>query len=229
MALLIAFVAQQRSSSVPYFAHLRTGRTEFLLHNVANVALHFTAFAVPLIVPYFLARVAGYGPFGIGVALALSPIGMLLGSSSAPAAIRRLGARRCAFAAMLCLGLGTLAIALGAHTTVAVVLVALLVNGFGIGLLQVVYTDVIVATLPREARGVAGGLTMLTRTIGVVVAASALTAALAALEASHAAAGVTPHAAHVSAFGLLFAVLATIPLLVCLAVAARTAMFRPER
>ncbi len=39
------------------------------------------------------------------------------------------------------------------------------------GLFQVSYSDWVVRTLPIQARGVAGGLTVFTRTIGVVSAA----------------------------------------------------------
>ena len=227
LTLLAAFVHQQRASTTPYFAHLRTSRCDFVLHNLANVLLHFTAFAVPLIVPYYLARVAGFGPVGIGIALSLSPIGMLLGSSAASVAIRRLGLRRSALAAIFCLGVGTFSLSLGAQTTlIAPVLVALLVNGVGVGLLQVTYTDVIVATLPREARGVAGGLTMLTRTIGVVAAASALTAAFAYLETSAAAASTDPRTACSAAFSVLFSAVAVIPMVVLAGVLLRSAMFR---
>lgn len=229
-ALLLAFVHQQRASTSPYFARLRTSRCDFVLHNVANVLLHFTAFAVPLIVPYFLARAAGYGPLGIGLSLSLSPIGMLLGSSAASMVIHRLGLRQSALAAILCLGVGTFALSLGAQTTLlAPVLAALLVNGVGIGLLQVTYTDVIVATLPREARGVAGGLTMLTRTIGVVLAASVLTAAFAYLETPGADTSTDPRTAYSAAFVVLFAAVAVIPMVVLAGVFMRATMFRAPR
>lgn len=227
LVLALTFVLQQRASTAPYFAEVLTSRIDFVLHNLANVLLHFTAFAVPLVVPYYLATGAGYGPAGIGTALALSPIGMLLGASTTATAARRYGMRRCALVAILCLGLGTLAISLGARTTrIEPVLGALLMNGFGMGMLQVVYSDVIVATLPRDARGVAGGLTMLTRTIGVVIAASALTAAFALLETTRTGAGVHPRIAFTEAFTLLFGAIALLPLLVFATVLLRTTLFR---
>lgn len=230
LGLILGFAQQQRGSTTPFFAHLRTTRTDFVLHNLANVLLHFTAFAVPLVVPYYLANAAAYGPTGIGIALALSPIGMLLGSACAPFTAHRIGLRRCAVVAVLCLGLGTFAIALGARAThIEPVLCALLVNGFGMGMLQVVYSDVIVATLPREARGVAGGLTMLTRTIGVVVAASVLTAAFSLLEAARTGAGMPSRTAFVESFAILFEALAVMPMIVLAAIVARASLFRPPR
>jgi hypothetical protein len=50
------------------------------------------------------------------------------------------------------------------------------VQGFGLGLFQVAYADRVLATLPQEDRGVAGSLTLLTRTIGIISAAAGLTA-----------------------------------------------------
>jgi hypothetical protein len=46
----------------------------------------------------------------------------------------------------------------------------------GQGLLTVAYTDIVTATLPPRDRGVAGSLSLLTRTIGIVAGASVLTA-----------------------------------------------------
>ena len=44
----------------------------------------------------------------------------------------------------------------------------MLLHGLGLGMFQVAYADWIVASLPRQARGVAGGITVFTRTVGVV-------------------------------------------------------------
>jgi hypothetical protein len=48
---------------------------------------------------------------------------------------------------------------------------ALLVQGLGLGVFQVVYADQVVATLPDSARGLSGSLTLVTRTVGIVGAA----------------------------------------------------------
>jgi len=56
------------------------------------------------------------------------------------------------------------------------VLALLFVEGVGNGLLNVAYTDIVTGTLARRDRGVAGSLSLLTRTLGVVSGAAALTA-----------------------------------------------------
>jgi hypothetical protein len=52
----------------------------------------------------------------------------------------------------------------------------LVVQGLGVGLFQVAYTDLLASTLPAADRGVAGGLAGLTRTVGFVAGASVLSA-----------------------------------------------------
>jgi hypothetical protein len=75
----------------------------------------------------------------------------------------------------------------------------------------------------REDRGVAGSLTQLTRTIGVVSAASLLTLLFAAVEAARLGAGATPDAAFGAAFRWVFLVVAPLPLLALLALPRRRA------
>ena len=47
-------------------------------------------------------------------------------------------------------------------------------QGFGMGLFQVAYFDIVTGTIPLRDRGVAGSLGMLTRTGGVVLGATVL-------------------------------------------------------
>ena len=48
----------------------------------------------------------------------------------------------------------------------------LFVQGVGLGLFQLAYSDIVTAALPLRDRGVAGSLALLTRTLGTVTAAS---------------------------------------------------------
>ncbi len=47
-------------------------------------------------------------------------------------------------------------------------------QGFGLGLFQVAYFDIVTAAIPRADRGVAGSLVMMTRTLGTVTGATVL-------------------------------------------------------
>jgi hypothetical protein len=82
---------------------------------------------------------------------------------------------------------------------------ALLTQGFGVGLFQVAYTDLVIATLPPGERGVAGSLTNVTRTIGVVGAATGLAAAHRHFEGLALAGGASIPEAFVTGFQTTFA------------------------
>ena len=84
------------------------------------------------------------------------------------------------------------------------ILATLVLHGTGLGLFQVAYADIVVAALPRQERGVAGSLTMVTRTVGVMSAATALTALLHTMESRQSASGASGTMAFVNAFGTVF-------------------------
>jgi MFS family permease len=63
---------------------------------------------------------------------------------------------------------------LAGQVGVGALALAMFAQGFGMGLFQVAYFDIVTATIPRRDRGVAGSLGMLTRTGGVVLGASGL-------------------------------------------------------
>ena len=125
-----------------------------------------------------------------------------------PRVVQTFGQRRATLVGATLVALGQGAIALWKLTPllppVIALIAALLLHGVGIGLFQVSYTDLIVATLPPQNRGVAGSLAMLTRTIGVVIASVVLSGALQALEARNLAAGQAADAAFHAAFGTVF-------------------------
>src|SRR5262249_23979492 len=50
----------------------------------------------------------------------------------------------------------------------------LVVQGIGLGLFQLAYSDIVTTALPLKDRGVAGSLVLLTRTLGTVTAASVI-------------------------------------------------------
>jgi MFS family permease len=154
--------------------------------NLASIGLNFAGFAVLLLVPFYLARFTGLPAPIAGLLLALSPLGVALGAPLAGALAGRVAPRRLVLAGTLAsaAGLGLLGFA-GAAPSLALLSVAMLVQGIGLGVFQLAYLDVITATLPPAARGVAGSLAMLTRTIGLVAGASLLIAAFEALRDGH--------------------------------------------
>jgi MFS family permease len=81
---------------------------------------------------------------------------------------------------------------------------ALALQGIGLGLFQVSVTDLLLERMPREDRGVAGSLSQVSRTLGVVTAASLLSTVFAALEAGGVTRGLAGMEAFRAAFGTIF-------------------------
>ena len=147
--------------------------------------------------------------------LAAAPLGLILG---APAAARLSGAihpRRMALIGAALSAVGLLAISLlGERLGLVILILASSLQGFGMGLFQVAYFDIATATLPKENRGVAGSLVLMTRTVGLVMGASVLMLAFRGLSE---AAGGTGHAALLAGFSGAFAIAGSISLAVVLA------------
>lgn len=199
--LLARFARRQRGAAQPFLPRAAVRDPGFVLLNIASASVHFTGFAIPLLLPYYLVRVAGYAPLQIGALLTLWPVGILAGSMLAAMVARHIGRRATAALGGALLAAGQFAMGWPAA---GLMLPGMLLNGVGIGLYQVAYTDIVIAILPRHDRGVAGGLTILTRTIGIVLGASALSAALQFAELRFVSAGHTQADAFVAAFEAVF-------------------------
>ena len=85
--------------------------------------------------------------------------------------------------------------------------VSMAVQGFGLGLFQVAYLDMVTEAIPAHNRGVAGALGMATRTIGTVTGATVLMLVFQSLQGS----GFMP------AFQATFRIAAALPVALILA------------
>ncbi|MFV0295923.1 MAG: MFS transporter, partial [Hyphomicrobiaceae bacterium] len=155
---------------------------DFALFNAGSVIVNFGGFAIMLLVPFHIARTLELAPGVGGLLLGSNAIGIIVGSWGAGRLVAYLGQGR---VALLGAGLSIVGLCAVAVTTAATPFVlivgGLLLQGMGIGLFQIAYTDAVLAHLPKGDRGVAGSLTMVTRTIGVIGAAAGLTALQSAL------------------------------------------------
>jgi MFS family permease len=178
---------------------------QFTMLNVLNVAVNMAAFAILLLGPYYFVRVSGLGALGIGLLLGTWALGTLAGAALAERLGRRFGLQRIGFFGIaLCVaGLGFPGF-WDAQTTLIAAGVALFVQGFGVGLFQVAYADGVVAALPREDRGVAGSLTMLTRMLGIVGGATAFSALFTQAEGGALADGLSAQSAFLDGFRFAF-------------------------
>lgn len=207
IASLVGFVRWERRAVQPIvrLEFFRGGG--FAAVNLASVLIYLTSFSVLLFVPYYLVRFAGLSVPIAGGVLAASFAGSIVASPLAAWIIERVPAGRVAAVGAVLGGTGLMLIGSwdpDATSQAFAVVAALLLQGFGVGLFQVAYMDMVMRTLPRQHRGVAGSIAMLSRSLGVVTGATLLTLAFHAIEASGLADGLTAAAGFLSGFRAVF-------------------------
>jgi MFS family permease len=111
-----------------------------------------------------------------GAVLAIGSATMALASPPAGWLIARIAPERVAACGLLSVGGGLFLVGLWPpDVSPVVMMLTLAVQGLGVGLFQVAYMDIVIRSSPRADRGVAGSLSILTRTIGTVTGAALLT------------------------------------------------------
>lgn len=172
--IAVGFAVQELRTADPII-NLRFFKDgDFALLNIAHTLLNLSSFAILLLVPFYLARIDWLTTPVAGALLAASPLGVAI---AAPVAGRLPAAspRQLALLGAAAVCAAQLTIGLFASTqNLAVIAAASLLQGAGAGLFQVAYFDIATGTLPRENRGVAGSLVMMTRTVGLVTGATLL-------------------------------------------------------
>ena len=215
LAGLWSFIRQERRVEQPII-DLRLFRIRgFAAVNLGHTLMNFSGFAIMLLMPFYLDRVAKLETLSLGLVLAASPLGMILAAPIAGRLAGRIGPRRLTVAGAVCAAVGLAGIALLAgQVEVGVLALAMFAQGFGMGLFQVAYFDIVTGTIPRQDRGVAGSLGMLTRTGGVVLGASGLMLAFQTLRDVAAVQGGSDAAAFLFGFRGAFALAAGLTALV---------------
>jgi MFS family permease len=126
-------------------------------------------FAIWLLAPFYLVERRGLDASAGGVLFMLTPLGTAAAAPVAGWLSDRVGPRWPIAAGLALEALGLLAFAgVGPDTSLAVVAGALLAAGLGLGVFQVPFMALVMASFPAGQQGVAGGLTFLARTLGVV-------------------------------------------------------------
>ena len=179
--------------------------------NVSCVIVQLCSFSIPLILPYYLIRVLHWGSVQSGALLVAWALGGLAGAAVTPALVRRFGLNQSGFIAACLCCLGFVAICLWSDSvSILLMVVSIALQGVGIGLFQVVYSDWMMADLPPQSRGVAGSLAVLTRMLGIVTGAVCWLWLVDRGEASALAAGQTPEAAFLAGYQQLHYVVASV-------------------
>jgi MFS family permease len=211
LGTLWAFLVHEARHPDPIIRPALFRERTFLVLNLSSIAVNLAGFAVMLLVPFHLARTAGLEAGIGGLVLGANASGVVVGSWAAGRLASKTGSATLAITGTLISVAGLALVSTWTRDTAPVAMAGcLLAQGFGLGLFQVAYADRVLATLPQADRGVAGSLTLVTRTIGIVGAAAGLTALSRHLEAKGAAAqaGEAALAAFQQTFGLVAAGLA---------------------
>jgi len=175
--------------------------------NNAGVLVYLTSFSVLLLGPYYLVRFTGLTVAMAGAVLGASFVGSLVASPLSGWAVERIPAGR---VAALGAALGAAGLVLianwepGAGGQSILILATLVLQGFGVGVFQVAYMDIVMRALPRQQRGVAGSIAMLSRSLGVVTGATFLTLIFHTIEAMRLADGELPAASFLTGFRVTF-------------------------
>lgn len=181
--------------------------TAFAALNIASVLLYLASFAILLLGPYYLVLFAGLSVPVAGGVLGASFLGSLIASPLAGRIAEHVPAGRIAVlgAFLAAAGLGLIGNwRSGAAQQTIVILATLVLQGFGVGLFQVAYMDIVMRTLPPNRRGVAGSIAMLSRSVGVVTGATLLTLVFHTFEPAPPAAGELAATAFLTGFRATF-------------------------
>jgi MFS family permease len=195
------FVVWERRTAQPLIDLSFFRDRDFALVNAAHVVLNLSGFAVMLLVPFYLDRFSGLSVPETGAVLTASSVGLMLASPLAGRLAAYVPSRRLALLGAAAMALGQMLVgSSGPAPLLALLISGMAIQGAGLGLFQVAYFDIVTAAIPRQDRGVAGSLVMMTRTIGVVTGATVLMLAFKSLRAAATAGGMPPDQAFITGF-----------------------------
>lgn len=184
------FVKVESTANTPVVDLGLFRRPAFTLANALNVLANGAMFAIWLLVPHYTVQVLGHPETTAGLVLVATPLATALVAPLAGALTDRIGTRL-----LSSVGLGLEACGLwlmstlsGETATLPAVLTLGLV-GAGVGLFQVPNMSFVMGAIPRDQQGVAGGMSQMMRTLGVVLGVTGASTLFASRKMMYAASG----------------------------------------
>ncbi|MGE3537407.1 MAG: MFS transporter [Candidatus Tectimicrobiota bacterium] len=173
MSSLGFFIWHARHTAEPLIDLRLFQHRAFAMANLAHMLMHLATFTVLLLVPYYLLHAYQASALLGGTLLATSPAGAMLAAPLSAWGLSRFTARHVSLVGACLTAAGLLGISSWPSQTTLTHLTSMLaLQGFGAGLFQVANMDFVMGSIPRHQQGVAGSLSMLTRTLGVVSGAT---------------------------------------------------------
>lgn len=164
------FLATENRARAPIIDLSLFRHSAFALANLLNVLANCAMFAIWLLVPYYLVNILGYPATTSGLLLMACPLTTALTAPLVGRLVDKLGTSK-----LSTVGLGLEAAGLWgvsrleASTPTLQVLTVLGIVGLGLGVFQVPNMSFVMGAISREQQGVAGGISQMMRTLGVVL------------------------------------------------------------
>lgn len=160
-------------------------RPTVLLANGLAFSANLAQFAIWLLVPYYLVNVLGLSAIAGGLLFMLTPLGTAAAAPLSGWATDRFGGRLLVTLGLAAESMGLLLISrLEAQSALAEVGVSLALVGLGLGIFQVPNMSLVMASFPASQAGGAGGMILMSRTLGVLAGVNLASAIFGALSGS---------------------------------------------
>jgi MFS family permease len=158
-------------------------------------------FAIWLLIPYYIVNVLGYPAATGGLLLMACPLTTALAAPLAGGLSDTLGTSRLSAVGLGLEALGLWSISrLDASAQAWEVMIALGLVGFGLGMFQTPNMSFVMGAIPRQQQGVAGGMSQMMRTLGVVLGVTGASILFSSRQAMHTARLPEPGATTAQAF-----------------------------
>ncbi len=204
-------------------------RPAFSVANLLNVLANCAMFAIWLLVPYYIVNALGYPALAGGVLLMACPLATALAAPLAGTLSDRLDT-----SPLSTLGLGIEALGLWRisrlDTASSSVFVALALGlvGLGLGVFQTPNMSFVMGAIPRAQQGVAGSMSQMMRTLGVVLGVTGASMLFGSRRAVHAGRLHLPTASDPQSFIPAFQDVFVVSAVVCAVAFGLSLLRRPE-
>ncbi|MGW2233484.1 MFS transporter [Streptomyces sp. NPDC001759] len=176
--LLIVFWAVERKVSAPLVPLGVLGKRSVAWGNVAGLIAFLTETSLVFLLTLYLQEVLGFSPLAAGLSFGVLGIGTVVGGSTAPKVIGKIGSKRTLITGGILQTVFTAALlGLGAtHSSLWLLLVATFAGGVGNMLVIVGFMVTATSGLADHEQGLATGLATMTQQIGITMGTPVMSA-----------------------------------------------------
>jgi EmrB/QacA subfamily drug resistance transporter len=214
LLLIAAFVLVERKRVHPMLNLGLFRNRVFSASNLAALLIYMAQFVMVFLAPFYLQKFRGFSVMASGMLYLPMPLATMCVAPLSGAASDRFDSRYISSLGALIMAAGLYMLSfLGANSSQAYIVAAMVATGGGFGLFQTPNNSAIMGNVPRENRGTASGTLATMRNIGMVMGVAVSGALFSLFEDKAAAAGLPADGAFPYALHNTFLVAAGIALL----------------